>query len=234
MAASLFRNPACLLFLSSRHNSRTIVQGRPSGCGLIAICSSRISLVAGRTGDPAMSGSMQDKRNDPRVPLIAAAEVTEVATGTRLSARTSDLSRTGCYIDTLNPTPVKTVVRCAWSTTAKSWKFLPASSMSAPAWEWVYASTKICLPRSSRFSIAGSPTRSNHVWERHIAKHRCQSSFLASPRRRGISFLLLPELKRHRSPGHLEQRADGTTCKTLSWQPLKFETIALQIAPSPG
>jgi len=58
-----------------------------------------------------MSGSMQDKRNDPRVPLIAAAEVTEVATGTRLSARTSDLSRTGCYIDTLNPTPVKTVVR---------------------------------------------------------------------------------------------------------------------------
>ena len=58
-----------------------------------------------------MSGSMQDKRTDPRVPLIAAAEVTEVATGTRLSARTSDLSRTGCYIDTLNPTPVKTVVR---------------------------------------------------------------------------------------------------------------------------
>jgi PilZ domain len=58
-----------------------------------------------------MSGSMQDKRSDPRVPLIAAAEITEVATGTLLSARTSDISRTGCYIDTLNPTPVKTVVR---------------------------------------------------------------------------------------------------------------------------
>jgi hypothetical protein len=54
---------------------------------------------------------MQDKRTDPRVPLIAVAEVTEVATGTRLTARTSDLSRTGCYIDTLNPTPTKTVVR---------------------------------------------------------------------------------------------------------------------------
>jgi len=54
---------------------------------------------------------MQDQRTDPRVPLIAAAEVTEVATGTRLSARTSDVSRTGCYIDTLNPTPAKTVVR---------------------------------------------------------------------------------------------------------------------------
>ena len=56
-----------------------------------------------------MSG-MQDQRHDPRIPLIAAAEVTEVASGTRLSARTSDISRAGCYIDSLNPTPVKTVV----------------------------------------------------------------------------------------------------------------------------
>jgi hypothetical protein len=55
--------------------------------------------------------TMQDHRSDPRVPLIAAAEVTEVATGTRLSARTSDVSRSGCYIDTLNPTPSKTIVR---------------------------------------------------------------------------------------------------------------------------
>jgi hypothetical protein len=54
---------------------------------------------------------MENKRNDPRIPLIAAAEVTEVASGTRLAARTSDLSRTGCYIDTLNPTPAKTIVR---------------------------------------------------------------------------------------------------------------------------
>jgi hypothetical protein len=54
---------------------------------------------------------MENTRNDPRVPLIAAAEVTEVASGTRLAARTSDLSRTGCYIDTLNPTAAKTIVR---------------------------------------------------------------------------------------------------------------------------
>jgi len=53
---------------------------------------------------------MQDKRNDQRIAFIAAVEVTEVATGTRLSARTSDLSRSGCYIDTLNPTPSKTAV----------------------------------------------------------------------------------------------------------------------------
>jgi len=54
---------------------------------------------------------MQNKRNDPRVALIAVADVTEVATGTRLTARTSDLSRAGCYIDTLNPTPARTVIR---------------------------------------------------------------------------------------------------------------------------
>jgi PilZ domain len=54
---------------------------------------------------------MQNKRHGPRIPLIADAEVTEVATGTRLSARTSDLGRTGCYIDTLNPSSEKTLVR---------------------------------------------------------------------------------------------------------------------------
>ena len=58
-----------------------------------------------------MPNAMQDKRSDQRIAFIAAVEVTEVATGTRLSARTSDLSRSGCYIDTLNPTPAKTVVR---------------------------------------------------------------------------------------------------------------------------
>lgn len=62
-------------------------------------------------GNLAIPGAMQERRNATRAALIAAVEVIEVATGTRLSARTSDLSRTGCYIDTLNPTPVKTAVR---------------------------------------------------------------------------------------------------------------------------
>ena len=64
---------------------------------------------------------MQDKRSGIRIPLIADVEVTEVATGARLSARTSDISRTGCYIDTLNPTP------------ARNSNFARASSMSVMA-----------------------------------------------------------------------------------------------------
>lgn len=44
-----------------------------------------------------------DRRSAPRYPMCLAAEVTEFANRARLSARTSDISRTGCYIDTLNP-----------------------------------------------------------------------------------------------------------------------------------
>lgn len=58
-----------------------------------------------------MPGAMRDRRDAQRVPLILAVEVVEAYSGTRLSARTSDVSRTGCYIDTLNPTPTGTVVR---------------------------------------------------------------------------------------------------------------------------
>ena len=54
---------------------------------------------------------MENRRNADRSPLILVAEVTEVATGTRLNARTSDVSRTGCYVDTLNPSSSGTVVR---------------------------------------------------------------------------------------------------------------------------
>jgi Ribonuclease G/E len=58
-----------------------------------------------------MPGTMLDRRDAKRLPLILAVEVVEVESGTRLSARTSDVSRTGCYIDTLNPTPTGTTVR---------------------------------------------------------------------------------------------------------------------------
>jgi len=54
---------------------------------------------------------MNDRRDCKRVPLILAVEVVETQSGARLSARTSDLSLTGCYVDTLNPTPTGTEVR---------------------------------------------------------------------------------------------------------------------------
>jgi len=57
-----------------------------------------------------MPNSMSDRRNAPRYPLILVAEVVETMSGARSAARTSDVSRTGCYLDTLSPLPRGTQV----------------------------------------------------------------------------------------------------------------------------
>lgn len=53
----------------------------------------------------------QDRRKSTRVPFIASAEVLSEHAGTRLSARVSDISATGCYVDTINPLVDGTPVR---------------------------------------------------------------------------------------------------------------------------
>lgn len=46
-----------------------------------------------------------------RCPFVASAEVTDVSSETRISARTSELAVGGCYIETLNPFPEGTLVQ---------------------------------------------------------------------------------------------------------------------------
>jgi hypothetical protein len=46
------------------------------------------------------------ERRTPRYPFYASAEVTESNTQTKMSARTSEVSRFGCYLDMLNPFPI--------------------------------------------------------------------------------------------------------------------------------
>jgi len=46
-----------------------------------------------------------ERRSAPRHAMVLAAEVIELPRGAKLFARTADISRTGCYIDTLNPIP---------------------------------------------------------------------------------------------------------------------------------
>jgi len=53
----------------------------------------------------------QERRRSPRFPFIASAEVHEENNGSRLSARVSDISAMGCYVDTINPLPNGTSVR---------------------------------------------------------------------------------------------------------------------------
>jgi len=58
-----------------------------------------------------MSNVIANRRGAPRYPLILVAEVIEVSTGIKLLARTSDVSRTGCYVDTLKPSSKGALVR---------------------------------------------------------------------------------------------------------------------------
>jgi hypothetical protein len=50
------------------------------------------------------------RRSVRRCPLVATAEVTELGSGTLLSARTSELGLGGCYVDALNSFPKGTTV----------------------------------------------------------------------------------------------------------------------------
>jgi hypothetical protein len=46
------------------------------------------------------------ERRVPRYPFYAAADIIETKSETKMTARTSELSRHGCYIDMLNPLPL--------------------------------------------------------------------------------------------------------------------------------
>lgn len=46
-----------------------------------------------------------------RCAFVASAEVTELSSGTRLSARTSEIGLGGCYVDTLNAFPPDSLVK---------------------------------------------------------------------------------------------------------------------------
>jgi len=55
----------------------------------------------------ASGGRIAKKFTKPRAvrrcPFVASAEVTELSSGMRLSARTSEMGLGGCYVDALNP-----------------------------------------------------------------------------------------------------------------------------------
>jgi len=54
---------------------------------------------------------MEDERRCmPRYPFIASAELLEENSGSRMNTRISDLSLSGCYVDTINPLPDGTLV----------------------------------------------------------------------------------------------------------------------------
>ena len=57
------------------------------------------------------TAEVADRRSAPRQHFVAQAQIVEVTSGVRLSARSCDLVLNGCYVDTLRPFPVGTLVR---------------------------------------------------------------------------------------------------------------------------
>jgi hypothetical protein len=62
-----------------------------------------------------MPENSTERRSEPRLPLVLAAEITELLSGTRLQGRTADISRKGCYVDMLNPIPAGSAIFIAHS-----------------------------------------------------------------------------------------------------------------------
>lgn len=100
------------------------VHAREDGYGVAVILfagaqpSQRQSANSSPTASPAnsrvrgeASTAPSERRCATRSPFIAPVELVEMDTGSRIRARTSDLSPQGCYVDTLNPLAVGAAVR---------------------------------------------------------------------------------------------------------------------------
>jgi len=91
------------------------VDSRPDGrYGVALVLSAPRHLATG--GDLAQppgkkNTEARERRDARRHAFVAPAVVVDAQTGTRISARTSDLSLRGCYVDTLNPFPVGTTLQ---------------------------------------------------------------------------------------------------------------------------
>lgn len=75
-----------------------------------------------------------ERRHEPRYAFIASAEFLEENSGSRMDSRISDLSLSGCYVDTVNPLPGGTIVQLRI--------FTETHSFEAPA-TVVYAHTHL-------------------------------------------------------------------------------------------
>jgi hypothetical protein len=65
----------------------------------------------GSSGKTKTAASAIDRRTAQRVQFTASADVVELSSGARFSARTTDLGPGGCFVDTLIPFPVGSTVK---------------------------------------------------------------------------------------------------------------------------
>lgn len=65
---------------------------------------------------------IQERRGSVRYPFTAAADVVELQSNARLTARSSDLAQGGCFVDTISPFPVGTSVTLRLSREQKTFE----------------------------------------------------------------------------------------------------------------
>ena len=70
----------------------------------------------------ASAAHIEDRRTNRRLTFIAIAELIDHTSNSRMVARTADIDRGGCYIDTLNPLPIGTTVTVRMTKENRSFK----------------------------------------------------------------------------------------------------------------
>jgi hypothetical protein len=63
-----------------------------------------------------------ERRSDPRYEFTATVEIVDPLSGSKVQARMSDLSRGGCYLDTMTPFPVGASVKALFVANGRSFE----------------------------------------------------------------------------------------------------------------
>jgi Ribonuclease G/E len=82
--------------------------------------------------------------------MVLAADIVELPRGARLHARTADISRTGCYVDTLNPIPQGSKVRVRITHHQEIFEALGAVVYSSPLLGMGIAFSEVSLEQMGR------------------------------------------------------------------------------------
>lgn len=112
------------------------VQRRERGYGVVVQLETRSPLAKSYVPKPTQRDCKQrtERRRAGRKQFTAAAEVTDVRTGTCMRGRISDLSLQGCYVDTLNPLPAGSTVRLQIFQDGQTLDALANVSSHHPGW----------------------------------------------------------------------------------------------------
>ena len=75
---------------------------------------------------------VENRRREARHSLTASAEILDLESGTKIEARTSDVSAGGCYVDTMNPLALGTLVNVKLSRQRKTFEATARVNYSQP------------------------------------------------------------------------------------------------------